>query len=153
LKGERFAIGSQLGILGCTAGILPPIAINGGLEGDAIELAVTDENHVSPMGHYPMDAFQQLHVGLFREMPLVPLNDDPGKGQRPFLVDYADHQGQALPSRLTAVHGQEQREGRQTGQQGVGVGQEVALSVDALVLDPTREPVGPAWPVLYGANS
>jgi len=108
VEGEGFAFCPQLSILGRAADILPPVGINGSLKSDAIELSVTKENHVSLLRDYLVDSFQQPHVRLFREMAFVPCNNDPSNGQRPFLVDHADHQYQALSSCFAAVYSQEQ---------------------------------------------
>jgi len=105
-EGKPVAFGSQLGVLGCTADISPSVAINGGLESDAVEFPVTQENDVRPLRHDLVDLLQQLYMGLFWEMPLASLHHDPANGQSPFLVDHIDHQGQALPSHFTAIHNQ-----------------------------------------------
>src|SRR3990172_7981338 len=49
VKGEPFTFGSQLAVLGCAAGIVPAVAMQSGLQGDAIELPISDEDHIHPL--------------------------------------------------------------------------------------------------------
>jgi len=60
VEGEPFAVCPQLGVLGCTADVLPSVAINGRLESNPIELPVTNENDVSSCRHYLVDLLHQL---------------------------------------------------------------------------------------------
>jgi hypothetical protein len=148
VEGESVALCPQLGILGRAADVFPPVGIDSSLEGDTIELSITEEDHVSLFRYYLVDSFQQPHVRLFREMALVPGNDDPSNGQRAFLVDHADHQYQALAPCFAAVYGQEQwAVGSQAFQQCISVGQEVDLSVYPLVLHPAVESLDTALPL------
>ena len=48
-EGEALVFCPQLGVLGRTADVFPPVGIKGSLEGDAIELPVTEEDRVSPL--------------------------------------------------------------------------------------------------------
>jgi hypothetical protein len=137
LEGESLTFCSQLGVLGGAEGVFPPVPVDGGLEINAIELSIAEEDHVCPRWDYRVDLFQQLHVDLFWEVTFGPLNHDPGDRQSAFPVDHADHQCQALPPDLTAVHSQKQwLAGCEILQQCASIGQEVDLGPNPLILDP-----------------
>ena len=141
-KAEFLVRLAQNDVLGGAADIVPPVGVNGALQLHPIELPVAQEDHLCPSGNQGVDLFQQGEVGVFGKVSLASLDDQPSDGQRPLLVDHADHQGQTAAPNGAPVHDQAEGTGCQTTQQGLDEGQEIDLGLHLLVVNPAREAFG-----------
>ena len=128
------------------ADVVPAGLVEGLLQGHAVKLAITEEDHVGALRHHPTHLFEEQEMVLSREMAFFAPFDDPGYGQGAFAIDHGSHQRGAPASEGRAVEDHEQGlPARQRGDEFLGEGQKEGLKGDTLVLDKAGEALDTAF--------
>jgi site-specific DNA recombinase len=101
-----------------------------------VKLAIAQQGDVGRWRDERLDLFKQGTVHRLWEVAFLPLDDDPGQGQRTAVIDYTQHQSDTPPCDDTAIHDQHEGLVGEGGQQGLGNGQKPTVQGMSVVLEP-----------------
>lgn len=140
VEAKLLTLPAQLGALARTEDIPPLAFVDQGLEINAIELTVSEQHDLSPLGNQLLHLGHQFDVKVLREVALSSFGHCPSDGQAPLLVDQADHERHATATDDTSIDYQHQREVRQAQKQRLGEREEESLGFHRVIAEPAVEP-------------
>ena len=140
IERKFLTIQTQCRGLARTQDVFPLALVQKGLKINPVELAITQQHDLDPVGYQLLYLVHQIDVNSLREVPLFSLRHSPNNRQRPLFVNHTDHERHAAAADNAAVNGEHEGRVTQAPKQRLSKRQKEGLAFHGLVAEPSLEP-------------